>query len=469
MTVDLWLRNPHLHFRDAIASGYSRFVYTRAQCTTARLDAVSWLRKNTMSADVKAELLLIGPQGAAHYDVWTSHREPKAVYPVWQPNRPLGELQDLMMSPIAEMDQKEFDTLPPGLRPNPAQQHMVVIDKLPAIIHGTTRKLVQDIRMLAASNPNCKLHLHGIQHFPTMFQFGFGSVDFDPTYPTMQAIRLFLPNGMILHDKNKPEWAAYEDWITMLGFQFRQVVRDKRVLTAFNIRSADWASRWFTDDLRIKMRYQPTFDDQMRPRADYRPSESTLRNGRRLITVARRSLLIMNENKQADFFLCDGCIYRTSCKFARANSVCTYQGAETVGLAETFGSRHADTIITGLSDLLKMQADRTERSIESEDDQGEVNPEVTKQINALFKNGVMLAKLLNPELNGKGVTVNVGVNGNAAVAVAASDPRQLVANAVAALERQGIPRNEITPDMIKLLLSPAQSQPAIEGAVVKDA
>jgi redox-regulated HSP33 family molecular chaperone len=139
-----------------------------------------------------------------------------------------------------------------------------------------------------------------------------------------------------------------------------------------------------------------------------------------------------------------------------------------VGLAETFGSRNADTIITGLSDLLRIQADRTERAIEKEIDEQELDPEVRKMINDLMKNGTMLAKLLKPELNGKGVTVNVGVNGQAAIAVANSDPNQLVANAVAALERQGVPRDQITADMIRTLLTPSlQSQPAIEGSVVQ--
>lgn len=142
-----------------------------------------------------------------------------------------------------------------------------------------------------------------------------------------------------------------------------------------------------------------------------------------------------------------------------------------MALADAFGSRNADTIITGLSDLLKMQADRTERAIERESVDEEMDPEVTRMINALMKNGTMLAKLLKPELNGKGaVTVNVGVNGSAAVAVAGADPSQLVANAVAALERQGVPRDQITPDMIKMLLTPSlqPERAAIEGTVVRN-
>lgn len=422
-----------------------------------------------MSRDVHTELLLIGPQGAAHYDVWTSHTKPKAVYPVWVPDQPLGDLQDLMMNPVGQMDSSEFDSLPEGLRPVAGQDHIVVVDKLPSMVAGTSRQLVQDIRMLALSNPHCKLHLHGMNNYSVMFDNGFHSVDFDPCYPNMQTIRLYLPNGITLEYVSKPEWPAYEEWVNMLGFQFRQVVRDKRVLTAYNTRSVHWAAQWFTEDLKVRTKYQPALDEQMRPRKDFVPNQYT-RSGLRPLATQRRQALLKEKNG-TDFLLCNGCIYRVTCRLARADAVCSYGGSDTVALADAFGSRNADTIITGLSDLLKMQADRTERAIERESVDEEMDPEVTRMINALMKNGTMLAKLLKPELNGKGaVTVNVGVNGSAAVAVAGADPSQLVANAVAALERQGVPRDQITPDMIKMLLTPSlqPERAAIEGTVVRN-
>lgn len=467
MAVDVWLRQPHQHFRDSIANGYTRFVYSREYCTAARLDAVSWLRRQTLSPDVKAELLLVGPQGAAHYDVWSSHSQPKAVYPVWQPDQPLSDLQELMISPVGEMDPSEFESLPEGLRPTYGQEHIVVVDKLPRANMGTSRQLVQDIRMLALSNPHCKLHLHGMHNFSVMFQNGFSSVDFDPCYPAMQSMHIYLPNGINLQYRDRAEWAAYEEWINMLGFQFRQVATDKRVLTAYNIRSAMWAAQWYSEDLKVRQRYQPTMDEQMRPRSNYTPNQYTRMRLRPLTTQRRAALL---KESGTDFLLCNGCVHRTTCRLVKADAVCSYKGADTVALADAFGSRNADTIITGLSDLLQMQADRTERAIERESDDEQIDSEVTRMINGLMKNGVMLAKLLKPELNGKGVTVNVGVNGSAAVAVAGADPNQLVANAVAALERQGIPREDITADMIKMLLTPSlqPGQPAIEGTVVRN-
>lgn len=465
MSVEVWLRQPHLHYLDSLANGYSRFAYSREFCTATKTDAIGWLRRNTLSKDVKAELLLIGPQGAAHYDVWTSHNHPKAVYPVWSPDQPLTDLQEYMVNPVSDMPPSEFESLPLGLRPVRDQPHVVVVDKLPNSRLGTTRQLIQDIRMLAMSNPQCKLHLHGSQNFDIMFSNGFGSVDFDPTYPT-HGTKLYLPNGIMLEKHNKPEWPAYEEWVQMLGFQFRQVVAEGRVLTAFNIRSVHWAAQWYDSDYKIRMRYQPAMDEQMKPRTDFVPSVYTKQNWRPLSTKRRAELL--SEKERTDFILCDGCIYRSTCRMARAGAVCSYKGADTVGLAETFGSRNADTIITGLSDLLKMQADRTERAMERENHEGELDPEVSKMINSLMKNGTMLAKLLKPELNGKGVTVNVGVNGQAAIAVANSDPNQLVANAVAALERTGVPRDQITPEMLAAVLQPQpQHQQAIEGTVVR--
>ena len=69
------------------------------------------------------------------------------------------------------------------------------------------------------------------------------------------------------------------------------------------------------------------------------------------------------------------------------------------------------------------------------------DPEVTKMMNSLFKNGVQLAKLLNPELNGKGQSVTVSVGGGHTAGV--FSPQQLTGKIIAELEAQGIDISEL--------------------------
>ena len=147
-----------------------------------------------------------------------------------------------------------------------------------------------------------------------------------------------------------------------------------------------------------------------------------------------------------------------------------------MGLAGEFSTRNVDRIIGALGKIVEKQAERLERAAAAEEMSGETDPEVTKMYKTVFDQGTKLAKLIDPKLNGSAVNVNVGVNGNAAVQVQASDPRQMVAAVVAELESAGIPRDQITSNMIKGMLASmsgdktmqqaAQSVAAIEGKVV---
>jgi len=398
---------------------------------------------------------------------------------VWLAGKqPIEDLISLIEEPVSEMDPKEFLSLPPGLRPVPGQRHMVVIAEIPNMRHGISKAIMREVAMVAASSPEVSLHIADSNTFSTYFDYGAKSVTFDP----FSNKQLHLPNGITLTPTNKPEWAAYADWVSFLGFSFGQVARNNRIRMAYNIKSVHWAAKYYNSDYRFTMKFTPGISEQGVPDANFKPSVNDRRMTRHKTTVAMRSLLLRQDDR-TDFVLCNGCMYRMSCKLMRADSVCNYKGTDTVGLADAFGSRNADRIIDGLSDLLKMQANRVEAATEIEASEGDLDPEVTKQMNSLFKNGVMLAKLLNPELNGKGVNVNVGiVNAPNAGAVAAADPRQLVSNAVRALEAQGIKREDITQDMIKAILTQAapetvqafpsrpsfSSQPSLEGKVVSD-
>ncbi len=477
---EVWLRHPFYYLRDALANGYTKFVFDREVVGARKMDVVSYMREKCIGVNSNVEYMLVGPQGAALYDTLSVHKQPRAVYPVWTPAEPITALEDLMENPVGDRDSSLYAHLPEGLRPVPGQKHVVVVRELPRANSGIGHKIMRDIQNSAELFDDCTLHLNDEQNYSYFFDYGFHSIDFSPIgyAENIKDMSIYLPHGVFLGMNLRPEWAAYEDWINYLGFQLRQITTDKRVLTAFNIRSIHWAAEWYSSDLKFDFKFKPTLDQANVPKVYYKPKANVRRQSRNKMGTAARAALLKDRDKNSDFALCNGCIYRVTCKLARVNSVCIYKGADTLALADAFGSRNADRIIDGLSGLIKMQADRTERAVEDEAINGDRDPEVTRQINALFKNGVLLAKLINPDLNGKGTTVNVGVAvaGSQAAAVAAADPRQMVASAVRALEEQGISRDQITPDMIKTLLqapagvpvSQAPPPKSIEGVVLNN-
>lgn len=475
MGTEVWFRDPLTYVMDALVNGVDKFTFSRETLVRHKIDAVSFMRKWCVGTNPNVEFILVGSQGASHYKGFTPLNNPVGVYPVWSPDMDFAQLEAMVEYPVGEEDPDVFKEVPPSLRPVPGQIHRVVIKGLPYARSGYTLGLMERINSLIINNPDCKFHLHGMQHFQLMFSNEWTSIDFDASaYGRASNWWYYFPNGVQVHNDGAPELAAYEDWINMLGFQLKQIATSKRAIHAFNIKSALWAAEYFTSDLILKMRYKPTLDEAGVPKVFFQPATQKYQKKRPLKTAIRLGLNV-NRSHQHDFVLCNSCVHRATCRLMRVNSVCIYKGAETVALADAFGSRDADKIINGLSDLIKMQADRTERAIEVEATEGESDPEVTKQINSLMKNGVMLAKLIKPELNGKGVTINNNVNNNPAAAVAAADPRQLVASAVRALEAQGIPREDITQDMIKIILqnpgvkvSAAPPLKSIEGVVVPD-
>ena len=99
-----------------------------------------------------------------------------------------------------------------------------------------------------------------------------------------------------------------------------------------------------------------------------------------------------------------------------------------------------------------------------------LDPEVTKIANQLFTNGAKLAKLIDPQrFAGPGVQVNVQ---QGAAAIQAATPNQVLGSIVRELEKRGVPRDKITPQMVTNLLAEMgggnQAPQAIEGVVIAE-
>jgi hypothetical protein len=134
-------------------------------------------------------------------------------------------------------------------------------------------------------------------------------------------------------------------------------------------------------------------------------------------------------------------------------------------LSKHFKSRDADVIVDGLAKIAELQADRLEKTMDAEDP-AEPDPDVTRQINSLFSNGVKLAKLRNPALAGPGtkVNINIGSPGSAA-AIEEASPRRIMQGIYNAFENAGFARSEITKEMVQGALEAMKTATPLNAVV----
>lgn len=176
-------------------------------------------------------------------------------------------------------------------------------------------------------------------------------------------------------------------------------------------------------------------------------------------------LLSLLEHRNKDKVGCDTCSLSARCTYAREGAVCTLPGSEGGALSAFFNTRDAETVKTGLSALLGKRADRLEEYMEEEQDKGIKSANVDKLMAELFKDGIVYAKLLAPP--GPAVQVNVGTGVQAIEAgQPIDDPKQLMAQIMTEIEAQGIPRDLITPQVIRAFVASHSKYAALTAGVV---
>lgn len=468
--VDLWIRNPISILNTALAEGVRQFTWHRGIIEKRKMNIISHMRRTCAGFDVK--YMLIGREGTAEYNLLTSYTQPLAVYPTWCWGDSLDELLHLLRNPVgANPDLCANEEIPPQVRPVLGQKHRIIISNLPPSHGAEGKHAFSLLDMLQDTFPQAELFVSGPSSLAVLFGRSFRAVDFDPAWSSGGNI-LLLPSGAKV---TKPElYPLYQRWVELVGFRMTDIAtRQGRI--HFAMRSARWASRRFKYDYALDRIYEPTLLETMQPTKVFQPKPGKRADFKNADTGRIAALAGGLTSTRADMALCNECIFQISCTTYRADSICNRKGSEFVGLSEHFGTRDPDKIIGGLAELLRMSAERLEGAMEKEKVDEEPNPEVTRQINSVFKNSTQLAKLLDPERLGGGtkVSVNVGVGpgGVAAIqAVSFSNPKELTSAAVKALEAYGIPREKITGEMITgLLKSMATGTPreAIEGTVVK--
>lgn len=456
--VEVWYRNPHNYIRELVECGESNVVWHKGRVIKSKIDPIKHASLYFGSA-VNWRVMVVGHQGAVEYRPGDTTYNPTAVYPIFEYGEDLALLEELMASPLGEDEEACSDTTLAGdERPVFGQENRVIITNIPVVSTGPGRQFLARLNEMQEDYPDCILHLHNLYSYRVSFGMSFRAADVDPRTDAAKG-RVYMPTGA----KATEETAAtkHMQWLRILGFKPVDL-REPRNRCMFNIKSASWAAKNYRRELNFRVnggKFAPPVDHET-PDASYKPAEG----GTVVSTTAKA--------KPGDKFACDTCSLSDKCKYFRAGSVCTLPSAEPKRLADYFKTRDSDQIIEGLSILTAANARRLERGMEAERVIGDTDKEVTKVMGQLFKQGVDLAKLIDPNLRGGAkVQVNVGSGGQAAI-VGQVNPKQLVAGVIRELESQGYSRDQITPEMITNLIragqEPEQTTRSIEAGRIVD-
>lgn len=446
--TEVWFRNPYNYVREVVEVGHNLVVMDRGAAVRRRIDPVAWASIYFPPA-IDFRLLMIGDQGSAEYKRGDTLERPTAVYPTWDYQRESFDvLEDMVNFPAGQDEAACRDTSIPGdERPVLGQENRVVAINLPTATTGVGRKVLRELAELQTDYPEAIVHVHGLYGFKTAFSLGFGAVDLE-VRTAAQKGKVFLPNGRELRYEQVGRWPS---WLKMMGVTPAEMAI-ARNRCMFNIRSALWASGNYREDVNFRVVKQAGL-------------EPDITSKRPAVVSTRNRLTKASKVQEGDKFLCDACSLATTCKYYRAEAVCSVPDSEASELARLFRTRDSGQIIDGLGKVLSKQAERLERGVKTEEAEDELDPEVTKIANSIMTNGARLAKLVDPALNG-GPKVGVFIGGASGPA---STPKAMVGSIIAELESRGIPRDKITDEMVlNLLAGGVVDRQAIEGTVVSE-
>lgn len=475
MATEIWAHDAHLYSAQCVEAGLTNFTWS--DLTVRRLDLdpqAHCLQAVPMPREFRA--ITVFTRDAIEVDRYHSFRSPKAVYPVWiYGYGALRDLEALMAENRAGAirNARYMAGKHSMFWPRLDQEHRVIVTNLPSVSSSHGRKFRLLLQELQEEYPDCTLHLHGTGD---SFQWNFGlsaraaTIDFkNPKFEQ----RLVLGSGKFIVAS---EALTHAKWVRMLGFRSEDLkTRQGRML--FNIKSALWAAENWEESKEGQFGnfFEPLGDDDIVDILNgIRPKESA---------VISRHVNRTAAPMVGDKFYCDRCSYAANCRSFRVGSVCTVDGSNAKELMSFFQTRNSEKIMRGLVGLIEIDLERLELGRASEEESGKLDPNVSKLTSSLFNQGERLAKLIDPSLRPSGVSVHVNSGGATQVGVAAgSMPIQtLAANAIEELEAHGIPRTQITselveryldaegdPDQIKRLIIERQTKYALPEFTVDD-
>lgn len=436
--TDLFLRNADNYIKELVECDYRQVVWDRGYLFKKRIDPVR--HADLYFAGFSYRIWDLGneEQGCAEYGPGCTRDTPVAVYPVvsMMGEQAISTLETLAQNPMGDNEKVclDLDT-PRNERPVYGQDHIIIVTDIPDLKTGRGRSMIRTIRDVQLDYPEAVFHIHGIYSYPTLFGMGFQSVDFEARSAAQQG-KIILPVGKEIKYEAS---AIMPQWVTLLGFKPSELGDPKR-RCIYNIKSALWAADNYTETMARRFRRDPKSGpgdvDTESPDSSFVPAttKTALPSGLRVL--------------EGDKVTCDTCSLAPACKVYRAGAVCSLTH-ENKGLAAMFQTRDSGVVIDGLSRILTRQAERAEQALRDEEEFQELNSDVTKMLDGLFKNGIQYAKLIDPVLRSPKVAVNV--NGGAlTVGSERPTPQAVMKDVFAALEGQGFRREDITPEIIKL-------------------
>lgn len=433
--VETWFRNPSLYIRELVEVPEARrIIWDRGLLIKKRIDP--W-KHASLYFDVNDnwQVMVCGEQGTALLDKDHDMTRPKAVFPTWVYGEDdLEVLEDMIANPVGE-DEKLCRTRgEPDEVPVYGQEHRVILTNLPKFSMGSSKTLIRTIREIVEDYPDSgvKIHIHGLYSFNGIFSQGFYAGDYEARSNAALG-NIVLPTGKLI---KAGRYGGAVHWINLMDMSVAEM-KVPRNRCIFAIKSFLWAGHYWAKDLNFKTVGAVNVDPRQKALQSHRGARVILGNPKE------------NKPQPGDLVVCNSCSLQDKCKYFREGAVCSLPESEISVLADYFKSRDSSRIIDALGTVLGAQAKRLEKGIELEEEYGEMDPEVTKQMNALFNNGVKLAKLIDPMLSKPGVQINLG----SSAIKSNSNPRQLVKHAMQALEDSGISKEDITPAMLESMLT----------------
>lgn len=427
---EVWFRNPRNYIREVVEVGALKSIWDFGLLRKGSIDPYKFCSLY-YGQSVPWESLVVHSDRVIHIDQEHTQGNPIAVYPRWRYGEDsMDKLESMIEKPVGTRKAyTEGQKIPEAWRPIEGQDNRIFLTDLPPVNEDMGRAAIRLLDEIQLDHPEVTFHVHGLYSFRAMFGLNFGSVDCDPR-TSAQKGRVFLPTGKEIYNES-----AFEQphWVHLLGM--RPVdLRVPRNRCMFNIRAQMWAAENFKAAHKIETRQKVNATNPYDPFARAPMGKSIM------VRRIRPS--------EGDKLLCNVCSLQTSCKYFREGAVCIVPGSEAVELAKFFKTRDSDSIIDGLGTLLASQTHRLEKLLETEEVEGKMHPETTKIINTLFDRGVKLAKLVDPSLAAAGapkVTVNMGDN---STQINQANPQALMAAIVEEFVKKGIPRGDITPEMV---------------------
>lgn len=433
----VWFLNPQPYIHSVIEARTVRLYWERPFLIHHRIDPHGMA--SLVLLGTKYEYLIQEDWGVTHFKEGVGQI---ATYTSWDYETDnLSLLEEMCEHPAGTDLQAIHDmNIPATQRPRLNQKHMIVLTRIPSASSNIIKKFYLQVQEMQEEF-NVQFFIPRIISFRIGFGLGFAGCAMDPNEQAKHG-NITLPSGRTVDGESIYK---YPMWSRIFGHTPNNLIGSEQDRLAYNI-----ASMLYSQDNYLKL---------MNPASRAPVRDITSPDAQAGLPQTKRITPLSSLAKDIkagvrDKVNCDTCSLFANCKYAREGSVCGVPGSDGISLSTYFNTRDADRIVTGLGTLNGVLAKRLERKLNLEAVTEEDDPEVLKIAGMLFKQGADLAKLLDPNLRGGGTNLQVNVRGNGATQINSPNfaPNQLMAQMVAALEAQGIPRDKQTPAMIENLL-----------------